>query len=95
MKQGKKIVRDPYHGWKIVNMMLAGVIILLVILALVDEKDGWLVPVTCFLGSLMCAFSGVMELTRGRKLVGYVSSVLAGALAVVLLLSIVLTWGRL
>lgn len=92
MKQNKKTVRDPYYYWKIVNMVLAGIVLLLVLFVLLDERGGYLISVTYFLGALMCAFSGIMELAKGKKVVGYLSSVSAGILAVALLFSIIRMW---
>lgn len=92
MKQNKRMVRDPYYYWKILNMVLAVLVLVLVLVVLVGERNDYLVPAACLLGMLMCAFSGIMELSKGKKIVGYASSVAAGILAVALLISLVRMW---
>lgn len=92
MKETKGIVRDPYYYWKMVNMVLACAVLILAILIILGKKDGFLIPVTFFLGLVMCTLSGIMELAKNKRVIGYICSVFAGILAVALIISIIGTW---
>ena len=92
MKQNRRTVRDPYYYWKIANMALAAAVVVLALLVLLGQLGGYFVPLTYLLGGLMCGCSGIMELSKGKKVIGYASSVLAGGLAVAMLVSIVWIW---
>lgn len=92
MKQNKQIEENPYHYWKLVNIILACVILFLAILIILKERDGIMVPIVFFLGIIMCSLSGIMGLARNRKVVGYACSVFAGILAVALIMSIIRIW---
>ncbi len=92
MKQGRKTGREPYYHLKILNMFLACGILLLAILIFVGDNDGILVPLAFFLGVVMCSLSGIMELSRGKRVVGYFCSVFAGIMMVALIFCIVHMW---
>lgn len=94
MKQnGKgKTGKDPYYGWKILNMFLAGIILILAVLIFVGDSDAVFVPLVFFLGVLMCSVSGIMELSRGRRIAGYAASVFAGIMMVALIFSVMRIW---
>lgn len=92
MKETKAIVRDPYYYWKMVNMVLACAVLILAILIILGKKDGLLIPVTFFLGLVMCTLSGIMELAKNKRVIGYICSVFAGILAVALIISIIGIW---
>jgi len=92
MKPNKRFQRDPYFPWKILNMILACAILILAVLVLLGGKDGIFIPVTFFLGILMCTLSGIMELAKSKRVVGYICSVFAGILAVALIFSIIRMW---
>ena len=91
-KKQSRVVRDPYYYWKIVNMVLACGILVLALLILFGEEQRYLSPVAFFLGVVMCTLSGIMELAKNKKAVGYICSVFVGILAVVLILDVVRTW---
>lgn len=91
-KKGSRLSRDPYYYWKVVNMVLACAVFILFLLILAGRRRGVLVPVEFFLGSVMCGLSGVMELAKGKKLTGYISSVFAGVMAVALIFHVVWLW---
>lgn len=92
MKQNKWPGGDPYYYWKIVNIILACVVLLLAILIITGKKDGILVPAALFLGLVMCSLSGIMELARNKRVAGYICSVFAGILTVALIISIIRIW---
>ena len=92
MKQNKPPGGDSYYYWKIINMILACVILILAILIILGGKDGLLVPGVFFLGTVMCSMSGIMELARNKRVVGYICSVFAGILTVALIVSIIQIW---
>ena len=92
MKQNKLPGGDSYYYWKIVNMILACVILILAILIIPGGKGGLLTPATFFLGVVMCSLSGIMELARNKKVAGYICSVFAGILTVALIVSIIQMW---
>lgn len=92
MKESRKTGRDRYDYWKMVNMMLACAILILAILIFVGSGAEVLTPAAFFLGVLMCSLSGVMELSRGKRVIGYASSVFAGILMVALIVSVIRMW---
>lgn len=92
MGQSKKPGGDPYYYWKIVNMILACGVLLLAVFIAIGEEDGILVPSAFFLGFVMCSLSGIMELAKNKKVIGYVCSVFAGILTVALIISIIQMW---
>ena len=94
MKQSGKMSRDPHYGWKILNMLLAGAILILAVLILVGDSDAIFVPLVFFLGVLMCSLSGIMELSRGKRVAGYTASVFAGIMMVALIFSVLRTWWK-
>lgn len=73
-------------------MVLACAVFILFLLILAGRRRGVLVPVEFLLGSVMCGLSGVMELAKGKKLTGYISSVFAGVMAVALIFHVVWSW---
>ena len=85
----RRVVRDPYFYWKIVNMALACAVLVLAFLILSGRGERYLMPAAFFLGVVMCSLSGIMELAKNRKIVGYICSVFAGILAVALILDII------
>lgn len=89
VKQTRRIVRDPYFYWKIINLILAVVILILAALILLGGKDGWFVFAALFLGMLMSTFEGIMQLAKGRRLRGYTCSIFAGMMAVALIVFLV------
>ncbi len=88
----RRIVRDPYFYWKLVNMALACAVLVLAFLILSGRGERYLMPAAFFLGVIMCTLSGIMELSRNRRVLGYVCSVFAGVLAVALILDVVWLW---
>lgn len=92
MKESGKTGRNRYDYWKMVNMMLACAILILAILIFVGSSTEILIPVALFLGVLMCSFSGIMELSRGKRVIGYTNSVFAGILMVALIISVIQMW---
>ena len=92
MKETRGPKRDPYYYWKMVNMTLACGILTLAILILLGEKGGLLVPAAFFLGIVMCTLSGIMELAKNKKVIGYICSVFAGILTVALIITIMGIW---
>lgn len=92
MKEAKGTNRDPYYYWKMINMILACGILILAILIILGEKDGLLVPMAFSLGIFMCSLSGIMELAKNKKVIGYICSIFAGVLTVALIISIIEIW---
>ena len=92
MKKDKRSRRDPYFLCKLLNMTLAVAILLLALLILLGEIDGLWNSLVFLLGILMCTLSGIMELAKGKRVVGYTCSVFAGLLTVALIISIVQMW---
>lgn len=91
-RKGSRVSRDPYFYWKIINMVLACVILILALLILFGGKGGILIPVEFFLGALMCTLSGIMELAKSKRVTGYFCSIVAGILCVALVGSLVWAW---
>ncbi len=89
MEERKRNGRDPYYLWKILNMILAGVVLILAVLVIAGELGGVMVPLTFFLGAGMCALTGIMELAKNKRFTGYVCSVFSGILIVALIFSII------
>lgn len=92
MKKDKRSRRDPYFLCKLLNMTFAVAILLLALLILLGEIDGLWNSLVFLLGLLMCTLSGIMELAKGKRVVGYTCSVFAGILTVALIISIVQMW---
>lgn len=92
MKQNKRNRRDPYFLCKIVNMVLAGAVLFLAVLIFVGDVEAWCIPLIFLLGMLMCALSGIMELAKSKRVIGYTCSVFSGILAVALILSMIRMW---
>jgi hypothetical protein len=92
MKQNKRNRRDPYFLCKILNMVLAGAVLFLAVLILVGEVDNWRISLIFLLGMMMCALSGIMELAKSKRVIGYTCSVFAGILAVALIFTIIRMW---
>lgn len=92
MKQSGKSGREPYYYLKILNMFLACGILLAAILIFVGDSGGILIPLVFFLGVLMCSLSGIMELSRGKRIVGYFCSVFAGIMMVAFIFSVLHMW---
>lgn len=88
-RKGNKVSRDPYYYWKVINMTLACVILILALLILFGDMDAVLVPLAFLLGAVMCAGSGIMELAKSKKAVGYLCSVFSGLLIVALLVLLI------
>ena len=65
----RRVVRDPYFYWKIVNMALACAVLVLAFLILSGRGERYLMPAAFFLGVVMCSLSGIMELAKNRKIV--------------------------
>ena len=94
MKQNRRIVRDPHFYWKMLNMVLACVILVLAAMILLGGKSGWYVNAALLLGICMSAFEGIMQLAKERKILGYGCSIFAGVMAVALIIHIILIWGE-
>lgn len=92
MRETKSPKRDPYYYWKMVNMILACAILILAILIIFGGKDGILVPAAFFLGIVMCSLSGIMELAKNKRVIGYICSIFAGILTVALIITIIEIW---
>lgn len=92
MRETKSPKRDPYYYWKMVNMILACAILILAILIILGGKDGILVPAAFFLGIMMCSLSGIMELAKNKRVIGYICSIFAGILTVALIITIIEIW---
>ena len=54
----RRVVRDPYFYWKIVNMALACAVLVLAFLILSGRGERYLMPAAFFLGVVMCSLSG-------------------------------------
>lgn len=91
-KKRNRLVRDPYYCWKIVNMILALAVLILAFLVLFGEDGTYLIPAAYFLGAVMCALSGIMELAKNKKVIGYICSVFAGILTVALIFRVIWLW---
>lgn len=91
-KKKNRLVRDPYYHWKVLNMILACAILVLAALVLFGREEVYLIPAACFLGAVMCALSGIMELAKNKRVIGYICSVFSGILAVALILNIIWLW---
>ena len=91
-KRENRLVRDPYYHWKALNMILAFAILILAFLVLTGREEKYLIPAACFLGAVMCALSGIMELAKNKKVIGYICSVFSGILAVALILNVIWLW---
>lgn len=91
-RKKSRIVRDPSYYWKTLNMVLACAILVLALLILFGKDDKYLTPAAFFLGAVMCTLSGIMELSKNRKAVGYFCSVSAGILAAALILELIRMW---
>ncbi len=95
MKRSGKTGGEPYCCLKILNMFLACGILLVAILIFVGDGDGILFPLEFLLGLLMCSLSGIMELSKGKRVAGYFCSVFAGIMMVALIFSVIHTrWIR-
>jgi len=92
VKQDKRIHRDPYFYWKLLNMILAAAILVLVIWILLGGKAHWMMPAAILLGIVMSVCCGMMELAKGRRFLGYTCSVFAGIMSVALLTCIIGIW---
>lgn len=79
-------IRDPYRGWKIIAIVLAGCVIILSLMALLVQANISVIFTALLLGAAMCAVSGVMALVKGRRVLGYLCSVLAGVFLVLLII---------
>lgn len=73
-------------------MILACGVLLLAAIIAIGEEDGVLVPAAFSLGIVMCSLSGIMELAKNKKVIGYICSVFAGILTVALIMSIIQIW---
>lgn len=89
MKFSKWIQRDPYYLWKMINMVLACAILILAGVILFGGKGGVLIQEVLIMGILMCTLSGIMELAKNKRVIGYTCSIFAGILTVVLIISMV------
>ena len=89
MKLSKRIQRDPYFIWKLINMVLACAILILAGFVLFGGRGGILVQEILVTGILMCALSGIMELSKNKRVIGYGCSIFAGVLTVALIFSII------
>lgn len=88
LKKKRWIVRDPHFYWKVVNMILALVVLVLSGVILLGGKEGWILPLVLLIGAVMSAFEGILQLSKGRRLLGYFASVFSGVMVVALILSI-------
>lgn len=89
IKKSGRTARDPYFYWKILNLTLAVAILVLSVMILLGGKGGWFVTAALFLGILMSAFEGIMQLAKGRKIRGYICSIFAGVMTVALISSMI------
>ncbi len=89
-KRKNWIFRDPHFYWKMINIVLALAVLVLAGMILLGRKTGWLVPLVFLPGALMCALEGIMQLSKGRRVLGYVCSIFAGILLVAMIISFVL-----
>ena len=82
--------RDPYFYLKLFNIAAACVITVLAVLRIVlEESPDFIVRIAFVLGIIMCVLTGIMELAKNDKLIGYACSILAGILAVALIFTLV------
>lgn len=89
----KDRVGDPYKGWKLMTIILAAGVLLLSLTAMFAPENVSIALTALLLGAAMCAASGILALSKERKVVGYSCSVLAGIFLVLFLLGIVrLIW---
>ena len=78
-------VHDPYRNWKFIAMILALAVLALCITGLLTDINVSIVFAALLMGASMCATSGIMALAKGRRVLGYLCSVLAGAFLVLCL----------
>jgi hypothetical protein len=92
MKRSGKLGRDPYYYGKLVDMTLAVIILFLALFIFLGEGRSVLTPISLLLGVVMSTLTGVMELSKGRRVIGYLCSVFAGLVAAALVLSVIVMW---
>jgi len=77
--------RDPYRIWKILAMLMATAEVVLCLISIFFIENVGLVFAALAVGAVMCAISGILSLVRGRQVLGYLCSILAGVFLVLLL----------
>lgn len=80
-----EFARDPFRIWKIAAMAMAVVVLVLCVLGLFFVPGTGIIFAALGAGIVMCAISGIMALVKGRQVLGYLCSILAGAFLVLLL----------
>lgn len=91
-KKTGRLSRDPYYYWKMISMVLACAVLILALLILFGGMEGALIPLVFFLGAVMSAVTGIMELAKNKKITGYLCSVFAGVMAVAMIFNIIWMW---
>ncbi len=91
-KKRSRTARDPYYYWKVVNIALACAVLILAVLILLGKEEAYLAPAACLAGAVMCALDGIMGLAKGRRVTGYVCSIISGVLAVALMFDLIRLW---
>ena len=86
-----EFARDPFRIWKILAMVLAAAVVVLCVLSLFFVTGMGVVFAAIIAGMVMCAISGLMALVKGRRMLGYICSVLAGTFLVLLLIWVLRT----
>ncbi len=85
----KGTIRDPHKGWKLMTMILAAAVLVLSLTALFVSKSVSISLSALLLGALMCTASGILALSKERKVVGYFCAVLAGGFLVLFIMGII------
>ena len=86
-----EFTRDPFRIWKIFAMAMAAAVVVLCTLSLFFVTGMGVIFAALIVGTVMCAISGLMALVKGRRVIGYVCSFLAGAFLVLLLIWVIRT----
>lgn len=82
----REFARDPFRIWKVLAMVMAAVVVGLCVSAVCFTANLNIVFAALGIGAVMCATSGIMALVKGRRVLGYLCSILAGAFLVLLLI---------
>lgn len=89
----RETIRDPHKGWKLMTMILAAAVLVLSLASLFISDIISLSFGALLLGALMCTASGILALSKGRKVLGYFCAVLAGGFLVLFIIGLIwLIW---
>ncbi len=84
--------QEPYKGAKVIVLLLSIAVQIMCVLFFAGAGFDGLVLISLFVGATMCGLSGIIEISKDKKIRGYFCAILAGIFLVASILKLALTF---